>query len=220
MLLLVLSINADPTSLSKFNRRKLMMILDIIGAVLMADFFSGLFHWLEDAYGRENWPITGRLVTKPNILHHHEPRYFTRHSWFHSSWLLLCLGFVTLAIAWLCGVLTWRVWLMVLLGVNANQIHKWAHRNPAENGPLISLLQRAWLIQSPHHHGRHHTNPKNSRYCVITNFLNPIVDGMRLWSALEWVIWHLFGVRRRIDSSVPADQSHKRTFAQSRRPWL
>jgi ubiquitin-conjugating enzyme E2 variant len=42
-----------------------MIIVELIGAVLAADFLSGLFHWLEDAYGREDWPITGRLITKP-----------------------------------------------------------------------------------------------------------------------------------------------------------
>ena len=82
MLLRFLSINTLPTSPGSFqcshgrlrsrqsrNVEKFMIIVELIGAVLVADFLSGLFHWLEDAYGREDWPITGRLVTKPNILH-------------------------------------------------------------------------------------------------------------------------------------------------------
>src|SRR5213078_3383108 len=105
-----------------------MVVLEVIITLLVADFVSGLFHWLEDAYGREEWPITGRLVTRPNILHHHNPRYFTRH-----------------------------VWLFVALGVNANQIHKWAHRSPVENGPIITFLQCIWLLQTPRHHAQHHT---------------------------------------------------------------
>src|SRR5689334_15056956 len=109
-----------------------MVIFEIIVAVLVADFLSGLFHWLEDAYGKEDWPVIGDLVTKPNILHHHEPRYFTRHNWLQSSWLLLCIGLVVLATAWIFGLLTWQVWLVVILGTNANQIHKWAHRSPGE----------------------------------------------------------------------------------------
>jgi ubiquitin-conjugating enzyme E2 variant len=182
-----------------------MVLIEIICAILIADFLSGLFHWLEDAYGNENWPILGRLVTRPNILHHHDPRYFTRHGWFESSWLLLGLGLMVLAGAWLCGLLTWQVWLVVLLGVNANQIHKWAHRTPSENGPVISLLQHLHLVQTSRHHALHHTNPKNSNYCVLTNFLNPILDGIRLWEAFEWVVSMAFGVRRRIDTSVPID---------------
>ena len=179
-----------------------MIILQILVSVLVADFVSGLFHWLEDAYGREEWPITGRLVSKPNVLHHHEPRYFTRHSWFYSARLLLIAGVLVLVVSWLLGVLSWHVWLVVLLGVNANEIHKWAHRTPTENGPVISVLQRIRLIQTPHHHASHHTDPKNSHYCVLTDFLNPLLDGIRLWAALEWIIRKVFGMRRRIDSSV------------------
>src|SRR5437879_6333673 len=111
-----------------------MIILRILATVMVADFASGFFHWLEDAYGKEDWPVTGRLITKPNIVHHHDPRFFTRHSWLHSSWLLLCICLVILLIAWLCDVLTCDVWLFVALGANANQIHKWAHRTTAENG--------------------------------------------------------------------------------------
>jgi ubiquitin-conjugating enzyme E2 variant len=136
------------------------IVLEIILTVLFADFVSEFIHWFEDAYGHENWPITGRLITKPNILHHHDPRYFTRNSWLHSSWDLICLGVVILAVSWVCGLLTWQVWLFVILGSNANQIHKWAHRTPVENGPIVSLLQRARIIQTPRHHAHHHTNPK------------------------------------------------------------
>ena len=221
-----LSINTAPTSPGSFSllavedRKfpkpkgqeafgKFMIILEIMGAVLVADFLSGLFHWLEDAYGRENWPITGRLVTQPNILHHHDARYFTRHGWFESSWILLCLGVFLLMIAWLCGVLTWQVWLVVILGVNANQVHKWAHRTPKENGLFIALLQRVRLLQTARHHARHHTDPKNSHYCVLTNIVNPLVDGIRLWDGLEWLIWRVFGVRRRIDTSVLVHQQQQ-----------
>ena len=179
-----------------------MIALEVLITLLVADFVSGIFHWLEDAYGRENWPVTGRLITKPNIVHHHDPHYFTRHGWFHSSWLLLLIAASIVLAAGLCGVLTWHVWLFAALGGNANQIHKWAHRSPAENGPIITLLQRLRLVQTPRHHAHHHTSPKESHYCVITNVLNPVLDSIRFWTALEFVVWTLFRVRRRVDTSV------------------
>jgi hypothetical protein len=179
-----------------------MIVFEIVVTVLIADFVSGLFHWLEDAYGRPDWPVIGWLITQPNILHHHDPRYFARHSWFHSSWLLLCISILIVAVAWCCDLLTWHVWLFAILGANANQIHKCAHRSPAENGPVISFLQRIWLLQTPRHHAHHHTNPKNSHYCVLTNFVNPIVDRIRLWVALEAAVRTLFRLRRRVDASV------------------
>jgi ubiquitin-conjugating enzyme E2 variant len=120
---------------------------------------------------------------------------------------LVCFGLAVLAVAWLCGSLTWEVWLVLILGVNANQIHKWAHRTRAENGPIIGFLQRIRLIQTPRHHAFHHTGPKNSHYCVLTNFLNPILDGLRLWDGLEWLVYALFGVPRRTDTSVAGKSS-------------
>ena len=179
-----------------------MIALGILVVVLVTDLVSGIFHWLEDAYGREGWPVTGRLITKPNILHHHDPRYFTRHGWFQSSWLLLLIAALIVLAAWLCGMLTWHVWVFAVLGANANQIHKWAHRSPAENGLIISLLQRLWLVQTPRHHAHHHASPKESHYCVLTNVLNPLLDSIRFWAALEFVVWTLFHVRRRVDTSV------------------
>jgi len=136
-----------------------MIIFELIGVLLVADFLSGLFHWLEDAYGREDWPITGRLVTTPNILHHHEPRHFTRNGWFESSWLLLCLGLVVLGVAWVCGWLTWEAWLVVILGINANQIHKWAHMKKVP--AAVVTLQRLGIILSFPHHAQHHLPPYN-----------------------------------------------------------
>jgi hypothetical protein len=180
----------------------LVIALEIFGTILIADFASGFVHWLEDAYGHPDWPVTGKLVTRPNILHHHDPRYFTRHGWFHSSWLLLCVGLMIVLAAGLGGVLTWHVWLFAVLGGNANQIHKWSHRSVAENGALISLLQRLRLLQTPRHHAGHHTNPKNSHYCVLTDFLNPILDAIRLWDRFEEAIWTVFRVHRRVDASV------------------
>jgi len=179
----------------------MQILLQTVATIFLVDFVSGFFHWLEDAYGNPDWPITGKLVTRPNILHHHDPRHFTKHTWFQSSWDLLCLGALIVLVAWISGLLTWQVWLFAILGVNANQIHKWAHRTPAENGAVISFLQRMRLVQSCRHHAGHHHDPKTSRYCVLTNFLNPLLDGIGFWTGLEKLIWALFRVQRRPDAS-------------------
>ncbi|HTD65719.1 MAG TPA: fatty acid desaturase CarF family protein [Candidatus Limnocylindria bacterium] len=180
----------------------LKIAFELVACVLVADFVSGFFHWLEDAYGREDFPIIGRLVTKPNILHHHNPRHFTRNSWWQSSWDLACLCALIAIVAWLSGHMSWHVLVFAFLGANANQIHKWAHRTPQENGRLVRWLQRCRLVQTPRHHAHHHTDPKSSHYCVLTDFLNPILDRLRVWTFLECIIWLLFGIRRRTDTSV------------------
>jgi len=166
----------------------LLVFLQIIAVWLVTDFLSGVFHWLEDAYGNPSWPIIGRHVTKPNILHHYAPRAFVTNSWFLSSRLLLaiCAGLTALTLA--LGVFNWMIALSMVLGLNANQVHKWSHRSRRENGPVVRLLQRLHLIQSPSHHHRHHVLGKDSHYCVLTDFLNPILDGVGFWRGLERLI--------------------------------
>ncbi|MFN7532523.1 MAG: fatty acid desaturase CarF family protein [Gemmatimonas sp.] len=180
----------------------LLVFLQIIAVWLVTDFLSGVFHWLEDAYGNPSWPIIGRHVTKPNILHHYAPRAFVTNSWFLSSRLLLaiCAGLTALTLA--LGVFNWMIALSMVLGLNANQVHKWSHRSRRENGPVVRLLQRLHLIQSPSHHHRHHVLGKDSHYCVFTDFLNPILDGVGFWRGLERLIARVFGVARRDDEAM------------------
>lgn len=175
--------------------------LQVVAVVTAADFAVGVVHWIEDAYIRETHPWIGESIGRPNILHHHLPRHFTRKSWFESCWDQLLLAGLLLAAAAATGHLGWQAWLFALLAGNANQIHKWAHRTRRENGPWISLLHDLRLLQSPRHHARHHTDPKSTHYCVITEFLNPVLERLRFWTRLECLLWKWFHLRRRIDTS-------------------
>jgi plasmanylethanolamine desaturase len=175
--------------------------LETAGIFLAADFVVGFVHWIEDAYIRENSPVVGGLIGRPNILHHHLPRHFTRKSWWESCWDQMILAGVFLAFASWAGFLGWQAVLFAALVGNANQIHKWAHRSRRENGPWISLLQDLKVFQSARHHARHHTDPKSTHYCVITELLNPVLERLRFWTRLECLLWKLFHLRRRIDTS-------------------
>src|ERR1700756_2310605 len=109
-----------------------------IGTVLAAELVAGFVHWFEDAYVRDDTPLIGRIVGRPNTIHHHFPRYMTRHNWWQSSRELVLLAAIPVVLAWLCHGLTWEVWLFALLSANANEFHKWSHRTRKENGRLIS----------------------------------------------------------------------------------
>lgn len=180
----------------------LNVVLQAGAVALAADFAGGVVHWLEDAYVREDTPLIGRHVARPNIVHHHFPRYMTRHNWWQTSWDLCLLSATLVLGAWCLGLLTWQVWLFAILTANANEFHKWSHRTRKENGPLISFLQDVRILQTAHHHARHHTDPKNSHYCTITNALNPILDNTRFWYGLEWILARILGLKRRVDTSV------------------
>ncbi|HTR41289.1 MAG TPA: fatty acid desaturase CarF family protein [Pseudomonadales bacterium] len=180
----------------------LLFLFKFVATVLAADFVGGLVHWLEDAYIREGTPIIGKHVARPNIVHHHYPRYMVRHTWWQSSRDLFLMSAALLLGAWFMGLLSWEVWLFAILSTNANEFHKWEHRSRKENGPIISFLQDIRILQTAKHHARHHTDPKNSHYCTITNFLNPVLDGMNFWNGVEWALAKTVGLNRREDTSI------------------
>jgi hypothetical protein len=169
---------------------------------LITDWISGFVHWLEDSYGHPFLPLVGRRVTKPNLLHHYRPRAFISNSWYASAELLLAACLVALLIALTLGRLGPMVILAAVLGANANQIHKWSHRTPHENGAIIVLMQRLKLLQSPDHHNKHHLGSRDSHYCVLTNFMNPILDSCRFWRGLEIVVNRLLGIKKRDDDTI------------------
>ncbi|MES2595355.1 MAG: fatty acid desaturase CarF family protein [Verrucomicrobiota bacterium] len=181
----------------------LSISLQAVGVVLAADFAAGVIHWVEDAYIRENTPVVGKWIGVPNTIHHHLPRRMTRNNWFRSNWDQVMTMSVLVVIAALLGRLTWQVWLFAIVGSNANEVHKWSHRTRKENGRLISWLQDRKILQTPHHHAIHHTNPKEVHYCPITNAVNPVLDTLRFWVGLEWLLEHTVGLKRQPDTSVP-----------------
>ena len=178
------------------------LLLRIIVTWFVMDVISGFVHWSEDSYGHPSIPFVGRHVTKPNLLHHYRPRAFVANSWYSSSDLLLVACLASLLIALALGRLTPMVVLAAVLGANANQIHKWSHRTPGENGAMIVAMQGLKLIQSPGHHNGHHSDGKDSRYCVLTDFINPILDWCHFWRGLEFWIWRIFGVKKRNDDGL------------------
>ena len=120
--------------------------LQAAGVILAADFISGLIHWIEDAYIREDTPCVGRWIGRSNTLHHHLPRRMARNTWWQSNWDLLLAMSLLVIVAALLGCLTWHVWLFAIVAGNANEVHKWSHRTRRENGVFITLLQDLRLL--------------------------------------------------------------------------
>ena len=179
------------------------ILIKVVVTWLVVDLISGVVHWFEDSYGHPSMPFVGDRVTKANLRHHFRPRAFVTNSWYSSAELLLVSCGAALFVAWMIGRLSPMVVLAAVLGANANQVHKWSHRTKAENGVLIVAAQRLKLIQSPTHHQSHHLDNKDSHYCVLTDFLNPILDSCRFWRGLEAVLG-VVGLRKRNDDMLLA----------------
>jgi len=176
-----------------------MWLITLIATLALVDFVSGIVHWAEDTFGTHSAPIVGRWIVMPNEVHHRDATAFVSNTWLASSWDLLAVGALVALATWHLDAWSWATWLFIVLGVNANQIHKWNH-SPAANRPAsIRFLQRVYLLQSSWHHAAHHRGAKNTSYCVITPFVNPILDSIGFWRALETITVPLFGAPRRSD---------------------
>ncbi len=173
------------------------LVLQVALCALVADFFSGVIHWLEDSYFGPKTPLIGKWVIEPNLLHHRDPRAMVKNSWWvtNNVLLLIAAGMIGLTLA--LGVFTWQVGLTVVLLAHGAEFHRWAHRTRTENGRVIVWLQQNGFVQSPAHHAGHHRHDKDRRYCTITDYVNPALDRVRFWRGLEAVIWALTGVERR-----------------------
>jgi len=180
----------------------LLLAVQVILIVALADFVAGVVHWAEDAYFTEETPIIGQPIIRPNIVHHHYPRFFTRLSWWESAAELVLISLGLLGVAWLFDLISWQLLLFVMVSVNANEIHKMAHRTRAENGWFISLLQDWRILQTSRHHGLHHSDPKNTYYCPVTNFVNPVLERVNFWTHLEAIVERLTGATHRHDTAV------------------
>lgn len=161
--------------------------LQITAGWLAADFISAVFHWAEDRYGSPRWPVVGGAV-RDTIRHHRKPRGFLTKPVLARSWRVFLIAGIGLTAFTLLGWLSPFTLSLTLAAGLANEIHAAAHSSPAENGRLITRLQKLGVIQSHAHHAAHHRGLKNINYCTVTNWLNPVLERARFWRRLEAVI--------------------------------
>lgn len=171
--------------------------LALLVGLLLADLTSGLVHWWADRIASEDFPLLGPLFVRPFREHHEDPTGICRHDFFETNGntCMVVLPFLAAACLLSPGAPAGRGALfasatflaLVVWSCLTNQIHKWAHLPRVPAG--VRRLQRARLVLSPGHHAEHHEPPFARRYCITTGWLDPLVDGLRVFLALE----HLLG---------------------------
>lgn len=165
----------------------------ILGAWLLADFLSGLFHWIEDRYLTEDMPFLGKHVAIPNERHHQDPTEFIENnSYFNRNWTTMAsAGFVALVVAllgWRLGIDTTWTLLALAFVSQANEVHAYAHRKSVSLPWWVAMLQEMGVFQTKKMHSQHHSKEHDTAYCVMSNFLNPVLDRIKFWLWLEWLV--------------------------------
>jgi ubiquitin-conjugating enzyme E2 variant len=162
--------------------------LDVLTAWLAADFFSGVFHWVEDRYGVEDWPVVGPLVVAPNVAHHSQPMAFVQQGFVSRNWTTILPAWLAAAAAWLLGS-PWFALAFFFTGFG-NEVHSWAHQRCSRP---IRGLQLIGIIQSQEQHAAHHRRPFDQNYCVMTDWLNPVFTWNGFWLCAEEIVEALTG---------------------------
>lgn len=165
-----------------------------IVAWLLADFMSGVVHWWEDRYGDPTWPIVGRLVVAPNILHHTDQLAFTRGNYWRRNWTTLVPALTAAGLAGWAG--WWILAAALVILSQANEIHAWAHQRCCRP---VRGLQLLGILQSPMQHAEHHRKPFDRNYCTVSDLLNPVLAAIGWWPAIEAVVGWIFNVWPRLE---------------------
>lgn len=159
--------------------------IQILICIMIADFFTGLFHWLEDTYGTPDIPIVGKYVIAPNIDHHKNPGNLgTQGSFFTRTRISFLLTAPIILLFYFFGHLTWHVWVIAGLTAIGNQVHAFAH-GACKKNKVLKFLHKFKIIQTPKNHAKHHVPPFDKDFCVLTNFVNPILETIRFWKIIE-----------------------------------
>ena len=186
--------------------------LQVFGGLLLADFVSGILHWLEDRYGGPKWPIVGGVI-RSTIRHHKRPRRMLSVPFLTRNGLTFSIALGFLAVFALMGWINAFTLTAVAIGAFANEFHAWAHASPRENGPVISWLQARSLIISHGAHAKHHRGKKNTHYCAVNDWMNGPLEHVRFWRRIEAVLKAWTRLRPRRDPTV--NRRHRRSRRSS-----
>jgi len=183
-----------------------VFICSSVIAMLLADFFSGVVHWLSDTWGTLDTPLVGQTFIRSFREHHLEPHAITLHDFveINGDNCLATLPFLALTAYYplrannlydlfmISSITLLCFWVMI-----TNQIHKWSHtRKPPR---WVSFLQETGIILSRQDHNKHHQIPFDRNYCITNGWLNPWLTSIGFWRRAEAAITAVTGAIPRQD---------------------
>jgi plasmanylethanolamine desaturase len=159
-------------------------VFSLVGCLLAVDLISGVLHWAEDTWtapGRS--ALLDRFIVRDNIEHHRRPGTIRAGRYWETNRVCIVLAAVAGAALAACHVHAWQAYAIVALASQSNQVHLWAHCSTPPQ--FVGWLQSIGFLQSRAMHARHHKNPYASNFCTMTDYLNPLLDGIGFWRGLE-----------------------------------
>ena len=176
-----------------------MIALNVLAAWLLADFLTGLVHWWEDRILKPSRIGFLNNILDDNELHHSKPTALTVYSyWQNINTSVIFTIPLSFAAFWIGAPVV--VWLAIFFASFGNLVHRFAHE-PQRKRPLaVRFLQFVGIFISHDHHFSHHYSAPGQvitkdettwRYCPMTNWVNPVLDRVKFWRALEIVIGHI-----------------------------
>lgn len=144
-------------------------LLLVISGIYVADFIAGFVHFLGDVTQEYHF-----------IYHHEDPVYICGKSYVHHTidsykitvpiYLILNFFVSQYPVLWLL------LQFVMIVAVQGNEFHHYAHCQKKEIGPIISFLQDYNLFISAKSHKNHHQPPYNKHYCTVTGWANPLLN--------------------------------------------
>ena len=96
-------------------------------------------------------------------------------------------------------VVHWTAWTLAIIFMAdfiCGFVHWLEDNYGREDAPIIGA---AIIAPNRRHHAHHHRGLRNSHYCSITNWVNPILDRSGFWRGLEFCIYKMTGVLPRVE---------------------
>jgi hypothetical protein len=157
-------------------------LLLVISALYFGDLIAGFTHFVGD-------------VTKEYhfMYHHINPVYIVNKSYVHHTAhsYLIALPFFGIS-CWLNIEYPGTVWwmrLMMLIAVQGNETHHYAHCHSKEVGSIVAWLQKYYLfIRRDLHLTGHHRYPYNKDFCTVNGWANNLLNRVAVpFSECAWV---------------------------------
>lgn len=187
-------------------------LVNIFAGYLVADFVSGIGHWLEDTYLKTTTPFVGGIAAA-NQMHHLRPALMCHFTYFQTIKSTLAL---TLPIYAALAVFGYGLEPFVLsffaCTINVNEIHKWSHMRTKELHWFVQLLQDYRVILNRRDHGIHHRAPNDNQYCVVSGAINYPLDYIGFWRGVEYLIYKSTGVKPRDNDDPDIWATYERMF--------